>query len=243
MEKSIILMYHNIGLPPEGVAKRGLYVTPRMFKFQMWYLKAAGFNVVSLKEILHFAEGNERRGKLVAMTFDDGFQDFYDYAYPVLKKYNYPSTVFLVSDLVGWENTWDYKHLKVRKKLLDWERILALKDTNVVFGSHTKTHPSLTNLSREELVDEIRGSKEAIEQRLGGPVEIFCYPYGDYDAKVLDAVREAGYLCAVTTKRGYVQRGDNKFEMKRISIKLHTFPLSFLYKLHIKDTVLGGAKG
>ena len=114
-------MYHNIGIPPKGVPLKSLYVTPRMFRFQMWYLKTAGFKVVSLQEILSFIKGNDSDERLVAITFDDGYQDFYDNAFPVLKTYKLPSTVFLVSDLVGKENIWDSRgrerHFSKRKAM------------------------------------------------------------------------------------------------------------------------------
>jgi len=242
MARAIVLTYHNIGIPPRGTGMPGLYVTPRMFRFQMWYLKIAGFKVVSLRDILKFVRGESHSNKLVAITFDDGFQDFYDNAYPVLKMYKYPSAVFLVSDLTGKENIWDYKKIKDRKRLLDWDKILELKNDGVIFGSHSKTHRSLTSLSEKELKDETEGSKKAIEERLKSPVEFFCYPYGDYSEEARSAVKEAGYSAAITTRRGYVLMNDNPFEIRRVSIKLNTHPLSFLYKLHVNYKARDGLK-
>ncbi|HWR57552.1 MAG TPA: polysaccharide deacetylase family protein, partial [Thermodesulfovibrionales bacterium] len=156
-----------------------------------------------------------------------------DNAYPVLKIYKYPSAVFLVSDLVGNENMWDCEKIRDRKQLLDWDRILELKNNGVIFGSHSRTHPFLTALSEKELRDETEVSKTAIEEKLKSPVEFFCYPYGDYNEGVLSAVREAGYRAAITMRRGYVFMNDNPFEIRRVSIKLKTHPLSFLYRLHV----------
>lgn len=232
MNRATVLMYHNIGIPPKEARLRGLYVTPRMFQFQMWYLKTAGFKVVSLKEIVDFIEGNYSKEKLVALTFDDGYEDFYENAYPVLKEYGYPSTVFLVSDMVGKENVWDYEKLNVKKKLMNWVQITELKEQNVIFGAHSKTHPYLTKISAEELESEILGSKNVLEEKLGSPVNYFCYPYGDYNSTVDKAVREAKFRGAVTVQRGFVQKGDNPFLIQRVSVKLNTHPLSFLYKLH-----------
>lgn len=242
MIKAIVLTYHNIRIPPKGTGMPGLYVTPRMFRFQMRYLKLAGFKVVSFRDILSFLRGESHDKKLIAITFDDGFQDFYDNAYPVMKMYNYPSTVFLVSDLVGKENIWDYEKLKDRKQLLDWDRILELKNEGVIFGSHSKTHPTLSALSEKELEKEMVGSKTAIEARLKSPVEFFCYPYGDYNEEVLNSVRQAGYKAAVTTRRGYVYMNDNPFEIKRVSIKFNTHPISFLYKLYVNYKTRDGSK-
>jgi peptidoglycan/xylan/chitin deacetylase (PgdA/CDA1 family) len=111
-------MYHSIGKPPKKMPLWKLYVNPRMFRLQMWCLKVTGFRVVPLKDILSFMRGGISDENLAAITFDDGYQDFCENAYPVLKKYNYPSTVFLVSDLVGRENLWDYKQIGVKKNFL-----------------------------------------------------------------------------------------------------------------------------
>jgi peptidoglycan/xylan/chitin deacetylase (PgdA/CDA1 family) len=232
MNRATVLMYHNIGIPPKEARLRGLYVKPRMFRFQMRYLKTAGFKVVTLKEIVDFIKGNDSKEKLVALTFDDGYQDFYENAYPVLKKYGYPSTVFLVSDMVGKKNLWDYEKLNIKKKLMDWDQIMELKEKNVIFGAHSKTHPYLTKISSEECEAEILGSKNVLEKKFGSPVDYFCYPYGDYNEGIARLVKSSNYHGAVTVQRGFVQKGDNPFEIRRVSVKLNTHPLSFLYKLH-----------
>jgi peptidoglycan/xylan/chitin deacetylase (PgdA/CDA1 family) len=230
--RALVLMYHNVGIPPKDALLRGLYVTPRMFRFQMWYLRTAGFKVVSLRDILLYMRGDISEGPLAAITFDDGYQDFYDNAYPTLKSCGYPATVFLVSDHIGGENLWDYKDVNTRKKLLGWESIQKLKGRGIEFGSHSKTHPFLSALPQEEIYREVRGSKAYLEERLQLPVEFFCYPFGDFDARVRGAVRESGYLGAITTKRGLIHKGDDPFAMRRSFIRLNTHPLSFLYKLH-----------
>lgn len=232
MSQAIVLTYHNIGTPPGHGNLHSLYVTSRMFKFQMWYLKASGFKVVPLHEIISFMKGNISGKKLVAITFDDGYQDFYENAYPVLKMFGYPSTVFLVTDLIGKENLWDYRELNIRKRLLDWDKIVELRDHRVVFGSHTKTHPFLSKLSTSEIEDELFGSKTALEKKMGFPVELFCYPYGDYDDRVVTTVKKAGYLGAATMNRGFIRIGDDPFEIRRLFVRLNTHPLLFMIKLH-----------
>lgn len=225
-------MYHNIAIPPHGGSLRSLYVTPRMFRFQMRYLKVAGFKVVTLNEILNFIDGEIVDDKLVALTFDDGYQDFYENAYPALKAHGYPSTVFLVSDLIGKENLWDYQERGIRKRLLDWDRIIEMKNHGVIFGSHSKTHPFLSKLSDAEIEHEVKGSKDAIEERLDMQIEFFCYPYGDYNDRVTEAVKQAGYHGATTTQRGLVLGRVDPFAIRRSFIRLNTYPLLFMYKLH-----------
>ncbi len=232
--RAVILMYHNVGTPRENAVLPSLYVTPRMFRFQMGYLKAAGFKVVPLAEIIKFAQSGGTGDRLVALTFDDGYRDFYENAFPVLKEYNYPSTVFLVSDFVGKENLWDSADGKAREPLMHWEEILRLNDNGVAFGSHTRSHPFLSKLSVPRIEDEVANSKSHIEERLQTPVESFCYPYGDYDDRVLAAVGKTGYTAAVTTRRGLVRRNDNPLELRRSFIRRGTHPFMFMYKVHSK---------
>jgi peptidoglycan/xylan/chitin deacetylase (PgdA/CDA1 family) len=232
MSGAIVLMYHSIADPPVGKAHLGLCVSPGMFRFQMWYLKAAGFRVVPLRDILSFIEGKPSKERLVALTFDDGYQDFFENAYPVLRRYRYPSTVFLVSDLIGRENSWEEGAHMGRRRLLDWDAIHAIKTAGVVFGSHSRTHPFLSRLSPEGLQVEITGSKSRLEAELQLPVDFFCYPYGDYDPRAIDMVKEAGYTLAVTTKRGLVHKGSDPYEIRRSFIRDSTNPFLFLLRLH-----------
>ena len=234
-------MYHSIGVPPKGAKLRSLYVTPRMFRFQMWYLKRAGFQVVPLKDIVDFSNGGEAPGesgksqnkkRLISLTFDDGFLDFFENAFPVLKKYGYPATVFVVSGLAGRENLWDAGALGVRKKLMDWEKIRYLKENGITIGAHTQTHPKLSSLSPDDIKKEVHGSRAGIKERLGVEAEFFCYPYGDFNDAAVREVKKAGFLGAVSVGRGFVCRGDDPFALKRIPVRLNTWPLSFIYKLH-----------
>jgi peptidoglycan/xylan/chitin deacetylase (PgdA/CDA1 family) len=119
-----------------------------------------------------------------------------------------------------------------RRRLLDWDAIHAIKTAGVVFGSHSRTHPFLSRLSPEGLQAEITGSKSRLEAELQLPVDFFCYPYGDYDPRAIDMVKEAGYTLAVTTKRGLVHKGSDPYEIRRSFIRDSTNPFLFLLRLH-----------
>jgi peptidoglycan/xylan/chitin deacetylase (PgdA/CDA1 family) len=235
MPKAIILMYHNIDYPPKGARIPNLYVTPRMFRFQMWYLKAAGFRVVSIQDLVAAVEEGDIRHNMAAITFDDGYTDFYNNAYPILKHYGYQSTVYVVSGLVGKNNVWDSKSETHQKQMMDWDHIVEVSENKVQIGSHTRSHPELTTLSDAMLDEELTGSKNEIESRVNHPVVHFCYPYGDSNDRIQTAVRKAGYRFAVTTKRGHVEKGNDPISLRRIPIKLITNPFSFLYKIHTKS--------
>lgn len=235
MPRAAILMYHNIACPPKGAKLRNLYVTPFMFRFQMWYLRAAGFRVVTLEAINDFVAGDmhhSSKDKLVALTFDDGFADFYCHAYPILRHYGYPATVYLVADRVGGINSWDADRLNVTKPLMDWSMIHELSNNGISFGSHTQTHPFLTDLDDDKAREEIETSKSLIEERLQCPVSHFCYPSGNFDDRIVRMVRDAGYATATTTQRGFAKPGDDPLALHRIHIAYRTHPLLFMYKLH-----------
>jgi peptidoglycan/xylan/chitin deacetylase (PgdA/CDA1 family) len=110
--------------------------------------------------------------------------------------------------------------------------IIEISRNGVQIGSHTKTHPELTRLSSEEQNEEISASKKDMEELLGHPVDLFCFPGGDNNEQVKEAVRKAGYRNAVTTQRGHVEKGYDAYALRRIPIKLITNPFSFLYKIH-----------
>ena len=232
MAKAIILMYHNIDIPPQGARMPNLYVTPRMFNFQMWYLKMAGFRVISIQELVTAVAKRDMFQNLAAITFDDGYADFYKNAYPILRRYGYPSTVYVVSELVGTDNVWDSRNENFAKPLMDWQTIIEISRNGVQIGSHTKTHPELTRLSSGGQNEEISVSKKVLEERLDYPIDAFCYPGGDYNEQVKEAVKRAGYRNAVTTQRGHVEEGCDPYALRRIPIKRITNPFSFLYKLH-----------
>ena len=232
MTKAIILMYHSIDRPPKGTKIPNLYVTPRMFRFQMGYLKMAGFSVIPLQDLLSRVSEGDSSSNLAAITFDDGFQDFYTNAYPILNQYGYPSTVYVVTDLVAKNNSWDVKNETIVKPLMDWDTLREISKNGVRIGSHTLSHPQLTLLSDDTLRAELRDSKRTIEEQLGQAIDDFCYPYGDHNDRVRDMVRQAGYRSAVTTQRGHIETGFDPHALRRIPIKLITNPLSFLYKIH-----------
>ena len=169
--------------------------------------------------------------KPVVITLDDGFQDFEDNAVPLLNRYGFGATVFLVSDFVGKTNAWDENIGDVTYPLMSKESIIRLHEKGYEFGSHTKTHIRLSTHDAITQDDEIRGSKADLETMLGFPIHTFCYPYGSYNDNSLRSVRASGYQFATTCDKGLNDGTEDPLRLKRIAIRNDTSLPVFIYKL------------
>ena len=216
-----ILMYHNIAPVPAGLrVYRSLYVRPAKFARQMWLLRKLGYTGLSMSAALPFLRG-ERHGRVVVITLDDGYVDNLDAALPVLQKFGFSATTYMVSGSIGRFNTWDAQRLGIRKPLMSVGEMRRWSNAGMEIGAHSRTHPRLTHCTDAELQDEIHGCKADLEDRLGSAVTQFCYPYGDADERVTAAVRAAGYAAATTTRRGRATAGGDLCRLPRIQIARH----------------------
>lgn len=229
-----ILMYHQVGRFNRPKRHRAVYCDVGRFAWQMAWLKRAGYHVISLDEAW---QGLFRRGPLpercAVLTFDDGYQNFADHAWPVLQQHGFPATVFLVASLVGRQADW-LDDMGERPALMSGETIRRLHDEGVTFGSHAVSHVRLSALPPEQQRRQIVDSKRMLEDLLGQPVRHFCYPYGDYDEHCRDLVAEAGYRTGLTCIRGAANTADNAFEIPRKAISYGDNLLGFWWKLHMK---------
>lgn len=225
-----ILMYHNIGKPPEGARLRNLYVRINAFARQMFLLRLLGYKGLSMADAMPYLRG-EMKGRVVAITFDDGYVDTLEYALPILQKYGFTATCYFVSQRLGQYNEWDASQLQVRKALMDETQLRAWHQAGMEVGAHSRTHPRLTECTDAQLNDEISGSKHDLEALLGAPVTQFCYPYGDLDERVVAATRRAGYDAATTVQRGRAHAGEDALLLRRVLVSGSTMPHLFLLKL------------
>ena len=213
-----ILMYHDIGSP--GAA---LVVTPETFEEEMKTLSSAGYEAVTMDDLLLGLHGEKvwLPEKGVAITFDDGYQGVYRWAYPVLRRLGFRATVFVVTGLVGKDG------------YLTWDQVRELAREGWAVGSHAVHHVDLTALGESQLRAELSMSKKAILDSAGCEALSFCYPSGKYDSAVMKAVEEAGYLGAVTTGPGWVKGSDAPFTLKRVRIDGRDGLAAFKGKLSI----------
>lgn len=214
-----ILMYHKVN-PDPRTGGLGLRVPPDKFDRQMAYLARNGFHTVSLTDVVaHFQEGKPLPPRPVVITFDDGYLDNYTYAFPILKKYNFTATIFVVAGTVGGINSFDVKSkLQPVNQMAGWRELKEMAGYGITIGSHTLDHPHLARVSPAEARRQIKESKQLLEARLGRPVQVFCYPYGSYNQEVARLVKESGYLAAVTTVQGIAGPGCDPFTLKRVRI-------------------------
>lgn len=228
-----ILMYHKVN-PDPSTGGLGLRVPPDKFEWQMKYLRKNGYETVSLEDVMdHFEKGKHLPDKPIVITFDDGYKDNHQFAYPIMKKYGYTGTIFVVSKAIGNTNFFDVeKKLQPENKIMDWHEIRELAEAGFTIGAHTVDHPHLAEVPPEVARHQIEESKRALEHGLKKPVEFFAYPYGSYNDTVADLVKQAGYRAAVTTELGLAKADSNPFKLRRIRVTGHYSNEKFIEELH-----------
>lgn len=228
-----ILMYHKVN-PDPRTGGLGLRVPPDKFEWQMKYLKRNGYQTVSLTDVMdHFEHGKHLPDKPIVITFDDGYKDNHDYAYPIMKKYGFTGTVFVVTKAIGNTNFFDVeKKLQPKNKMMDWNEIRAIEAGGFVIGAHTVDHPRLADIPPEVARHQIEESKRVLENGLKKPVEVFAYPYGSYNDTVAEITKQAGFRAAVTTELGLAKIDSDPYKLKRIRITGRYSNEKFIEELH-----------
>jgi peptidoglycan/xylan/chitin deacetylase (PgdA/CDA1 family) len=210
-----ILMYHSVD---DDSAAACVY--PKRLEEQLSYLRKSGYEAVDLDAVhKYLTQGESVPQKPIVITFDDGYRDNLENAYPILKKYGLCATIYLVTGNIGSSNRWNAPRGIRQRPLLNWNEICSLADDPLLsFQAHTCTHPKLTHIHPDQAREEMAGSKHAIEDRLGRACRHFAYPHGDYNNTVRNAAEEVGFLTACSTRWGHNCPGDDLFTMFRIGV-------------------------
>lgn len=207
-----ILMYHYIAVPPPDAdpIRLDLSVSPADFEAQLRYLAEAGYESISLHDLLfHLTIGKPLPPKPIVLTFDDGYLDNYTNAFPLLKKYGFTATFFIITDFVDWGY----------EEYMTWDQLREMAQAEMEIESHSRDHPDLRGKPLDYLVWQILGPKEAIEAHIGHTVRFFSYPSGRYDEEVVNVLRSAHYWGAVAITQGAGQSSEQPFEFQRIRVR------------------------
>jgi peptidoglycan/xylan/chitin deacetylase (PgdA/CDA1 family) len=204
-----ILMYHLVDtiVPDAGPYSEGLTVPKDHFEAQMDYLAENGYHPVTLEQIYAAMAGlGALPAKPVAITFDDGYKDNFTVAFPILQSHRFVATFFVLTSHVGGAIN------------MTWDELREMQAQGMAIEPHGVHHPNLTTLSSARLREELVDSRASILEMLGSVSRAYCYPGGAYDQTVIAAVKDAGYLVAVTTHNGKTLDPDHTYEWPRIRV-------------------------
>lgn len=207
-----IITYHSIDNSGSVIS-----TPPNIFRRQMKHLSESGYSAIPLRELAAMLRNKIAvPKKTVVLTFDDGFKNFRSEVFPILSEYNFSGTVFLVTDFCGKHNDWAGNPDGFpRSELLSWEEIRKLDSYGIEFGSHTRTHQDLTNLTFEKMESEVVESKMAIADQLGRETTTFAYPFGRANAAVRKTANR-NFEASCSTDLGKVNARSNLSSLNRI---------------------------
>ena len=212
-----ILMYHYLSVPPADadIYRRDLSVAPERFAAQLDAIRDAGYTTISLYTLLaYLVQGTALPDKPVIITFDDGYRDNYDNAFPALAQRDMTATFFVVTDFIDEQ----------RPAYFSWEMLREMLAAGMSIESHGRNHVSLAGKEDDYLVWQALGSMETIEYELGQRPRFVSYPAGDYDQKTLDIFASANYWAGLTTVQGATHSNEDLFQLHRVRVRGDTSP-------------------
>lgn len=228
-----VLCYHKIGVPPPGSKLKELWVSPEKFRAQIKYLMAKGYSTLLFSDLkkLH-ASGPPLPGKTVLITFDDGYENNYLHAWPILKELGAKANIFVVFNTMGKVNLWHDPASEPWVNMATLEQLKEMQSSGVMeYGSHTMSHPHLSALPPGDAAWEIAESKRQLEAAFGREMCAFAYPYGDgaYAPAIREKALEAGYTFDFSFRQGktgwpwsrkesaidrlFIRGGDNNWDL------------------------------
>lgn len=231
-----ILMYHYISEPPAGsdVYRVDLSVTPDSFRQQMAYLKENGYTTIDFYELsTAIVAHTELPEKPILVTFDDGYLDNYEEAFPILQEYGFKGTFFVVTEFID----------AGREGYMTWEMVEEMAQAGQRIESHSRTHPDLTTKSRDGLIWELLGSQETLTAHIGYKPRYFCYPGGTYNEETIQILKELDFWGAVTTENGSWHGFNDRFEWRRVRMRNSTSMQEFGRLVDLEGTIRGKNPG
>ncbi len=217
-----ILLYHSVACATAPRFKKWT-VHPETFAVHMQYLYDQHYTPLTVTHWMRLLEQNSRLPERpIVISFDDGYADFLVNALPVLQRYEFEATLYIVTKYVGQSSAWLQGQGAGDRSLLTWAQVAEVNAAGIECGAHSHTHVQLDTVPLPEARDEIVRSKRELEQHLNQPVESFAYPYGYHNAHVRELVQEAGFASACAVKHALSTVDDDRFALSRIIIAADT---------------------
>jgi peptidoglycan/xylan/chitin deacetylase (PgdA/CDA1 family) len=228
-----VLMYHRVVSDREMAESYPFCVHKDEFKKHLEVIDHLGYTPVTFNDYKLFTEGEiELPKKPVIITFDDGYQDTYTNAYPLLLEYGMRAVIFVMGDRSLETNVWDQSDNEIPVALLmNNDQIRELHAKGFEIGAHTMKHDDLQQLSGEDIYKELKGTKMILESLLDSPVQSLSYPFGSVNTQVKRLAQDAGYDFACSVYSGPAQFGDDPYEIRRLTIYNSTTLPGFIMRL------------
>lgn len=227
-----VVMYHRVINSKENEGVHGTYIYADIFREHLKYLKDNNYEVITFRDLdkLSWRNRFNEQKKYIILTFDDGYVDNYELAFPILKEFGFKATIFLMAE--STYNEWDVKASNEKKfPLMSKEMILEMQDYGIEFGAHTFNHPKINKINSEEIKHQVLDCKKILEEKIGKEIITFAYPYGILNEYAKQVAEEAGYTFAVATDSGTVCLSDDLYRIRRIAIFPNTNLRSFKRKV------------
>ena len=213
-----ILMYHSISQSANPKFKQ-YTVAPALFTAQMDFLHQNAYTPLNATQLIQALTGMSALPKRpVAITFDDGFADFYQHALPVLERHKFTATLHITTGFVGKTSRWMQREGETERPMLSWNQIVEISNNGIECGAHTHSHSKLDMLPLPMARDEIVRSKELIEDHVGRKVSSFAYPFGYSTLAVRQLVQKAGFSSACTMNIAMSSDTTEHFALERLMV-------------------------
>jgi peptidoglycan/xylan/chitin deacetylase (PgdA/CDA1 family) len=223
-----VLLYHRIIKRNDAKGRHKIYVYEDKFRRQMQWLKDTGFSAITFEDI-HYNRVPDNDNPKIIITFDDGYEDNYTTAFPILKEFGFRAVIFLVTGM--YRNEWAIKEGEPALPLLNDEMIREMMDYGIEFGGHGRSHLDETKLEVQQIQNEMEGSKMDLEHKFNKPVLSFSYPYGAINPQVKEMISNSNYIFAVSTNTGHPDFFHDLHQIRRREIGPRTTLRSFKKKI------------
>jgi peptidoglycan/xylan/chitin deacetylase (PgdA/CDA1 family) len=220
----ITLLYHHVN----DDFTNNITISTANFRQQMQFLRDSTCRVISLDTALTTSKPPDD-GLFILLTFDDGYEDFYTNAFPILQEFGFAAVVFPIVEAIGHWNEWN-RRAPYMARHLSWQQIIELSRANIYFGCHTLSHHSLVRFNGRRQYREMARAKHQLEDRLGQAIRSISYPYGDYNDATKQLAAEL-FEVGFTVDHGYWRWGIDPFAIRRLKVGPTTTPT------HLSETL------